>query len=129
MGHKGPNMLGADAASLKRAIRPLIPEYMPMGTTGMDGMTEMQTDASSDHSKPITAEHMRGRSRQMAMPENSIAMMGGKGPHGIIDIGGMFTVLKVRERASHQLCGSRVSGAAKNGGSARKQARPRTGGD
>jgi manganese oxidase len=98
MGHKGPNMLGADAASLRRAIRPLIPEYMPMGTAGTDDMTEMQTDAGSDHSKQISGQGTRGRSGQMAMPENSIAMMGGKGPHGIIDIGGMFTVLKVRER-------------------------------
>jgi manganese oxidase len=98
MGHKGPSMLGADAASLRRAIRPLIPEYVPMGTTGTDDMTEMQTDAGGDHSKQISGEGMRGRSGQMAMPENSIAMMGGKGPHGIVDIGGMFTVLKVRER-------------------------------
>ena len=98
MGHKGPNMLGADAASLKRAIRPLFPEYAPMGTTGMDDMTEMQTDVGSDHSKQMTTPDMRRHSGQMAMPENSIAMMGGKGPHGIIGIGGMFTVLKVRER-------------------------------
>jgi hypothetical protein len=98
MGHKGPNMLGADAASLKRAITPLFPEYMPMGTTGMDDMTEMQTDVGSDHSKQMTTEDMRRHSGQTAMPENSIAMMGSKGPHGIIGIGGMFTVLKVRER-------------------------------
>jgi len=98
MGHKGPNMLGADAASLKRAIRPLFPEYAPMGTTGMDDMTEMRTDVGSDHSKQMTTPDMRRHSGQMAMPENSIAMMGGKGPHGIIGIGGMFTVLKVRER-------------------------------
>jgi manganese oxidase len=98
MGHKGPNMLGADVASLKRAIRPLFPEYTPMGTTGMDDMTEMQTDVGGDHSKQMTTEDMRRHSGQMAMPENSIAMMGGKGPHGIIGIGGMFTVLKVRER-------------------------------
>jgi hypothetical protein len=69
-----------------------------MGTTGMDDMTEMQTDVGSDHSKQMTTEDMRRHSGQMAMPENSIAMMGGKGPHGIIGIGGMFTVLKVRER-------------------------------
>jgi hypothetical protein len=32
-----------------------------------------------------------------AMPENSIPMMGGPGPYGEIDMGGMLTVLKVRE--------------------------------
>ena len=29
---------------------------------------------------------------------NSISMIGGKGPHGVIDMGGMFTILKVRDR-------------------------------
>jgi manganese oxidase len=86
MGHQGPNMVGADAASLKRAIRPLIPDYMPMGTTGMDAMTEMRTGMD-----------MSRRSARMATPENSIAMMGGNGPHGIIGMGGMLTLLKVRE--------------------------------
>jgi len=62
-GHKGPNMLGADAAMLKQVIRPLIPEYVPMGTGGGSDVTEMQTGSGqggdrqgasgkmSDHSK------------------------------------------------------------------------------
>ncbi len=33
----------------------------------------------------------------MAMPKNSIAMMGGPGPYGTIDMGGMLAVFKVRE--------------------------------
>jgi hypothetical protein len=33
----------------------------------------------------------------MATPKNSIAMVGRDGPYGVIDMGGMFTVLKVRE--------------------------------
>ena len=33
----------------------------------------------------------------MAVPKNSIPMVGGKGPFGYIDMGGMFTVLKVRD--------------------------------
>jgi FtsP/CotA-like multicopper oxidase with cupredoxin domain len=94
MGHKGPNMLGADAVSLKRAIKPLIPEYMPMGTTGMDDMTVMRTGSGHMGDKQMT---MGSRSKQMAMPENSIVMMGGNGPYGTIDMGGMLTVLKVRE--------------------------------
>ncbi len=133
MGHAFPNMVGADAARLKRAIKPLIPDYMPMGTTGMGEMSEMQTSMGhmgnmqvtvgkmSDHSKHMitggmsdrskqmnmgeTSNHpkqmtmggMSDHSEQMATPENSIAMMGRDGPYGTIDMGGMFTVLKVRE--------------------------------
>lgn len=32
----------------------------------------------------------------MPMPKNSIPMLGGQGPFGFIDMGGMFTILKVR---------------------------------
>jgi manganese oxidase len=109
MGHKGPNMLGADAAMLKHAIRPLIPEYMPMGTSGMDDLTEMQTGSghmgdkqdargkASDHSRNTATGDSGTGSERMGMPENSIAMKGGNGPYGTIDMGGMLTILKVRE--------------------------------
>ena len=33
----------------------------------------------------------------MAIPPNSIPMVSGKGPHDYITMGGMFTILKVRE--------------------------------
>jgi hypothetical protein len=33
---------------------------------------------------------------QMEQPQNSISMLPGKGPHGVIEMGGMFTLLKVR---------------------------------
>jgi hypothetical protein len=33
----------------------------------------------------------------MPMPRNSIAMKGGAGPFGYIDMGGMFTIVKVRD--------------------------------
>jgi hypothetical protein len=32
----------------------------------------------------------------MKLPKNSIPMMGGPGPFGYIDMGGLFTVLKIR---------------------------------
>jgi hypothetical protein len=39
----------------------------------------------------------------MPVPKNSIPMLGGKGPFGVIDMGGMFTILKIRrELASYQ---------------------------
>jgi hypothetical protein len=33
----------------------------------------------------------------MPLPENTLPMMDGKGPYGPIEMGGMFTMIKVRE--------------------------------
>jgi hypothetical protein len=40
------------------------------------------------------AEHMQ----HMPVPRNSIPMKGAEGPFGYIDMGGMFTVIKIRDR-------------------------------
>ncbi|HEX5634928.1 MAG TPA: multicopper oxidase domain-containing protein, partial [Gemmatimonadales bacterium] len=77
MGHDIPNTLGVDQRGLEEKIRALLPGYMAMGERGM---AEMQ-----DHSR-----HMKG-------PENTLPMMGGVGPFGNIEMGGMFTLLKVRD--------------------------------
>jgi hypothetical protein len=76
MGHGIPNMIGVDATGLDARIRRLLPEYMTMGQHGMGDMAEMG----------------------MRVPENSIPMLGGRGPFDVITMGGMFTNLKVRER-------------------------------
>jgi FtsP/CotA-like multicopper oxidase with cupredoxin domain len=76
MGHNTPNMIGIDAAALDKAVQPLIPPYMTMGAAGMGDMADMN----------------------MPVPRNSIPMLGGKGPFGAIDMGGMFTLLKVRDQ-------------------------------
>jgi hypothetical protein len=34
---------------------------------------------------------------EMPLPENTLPMMGGEGPFGPLEMGGMFTTLKVRE--------------------------------
>src|SRR6058998_1428875 len=75
MGHRVPIMLGVKTDDLDAKVRQLLPDYMTMGSTGMGEMAEMG----------------------MAVPRNSIPMVGGKGPFGPIDMGGMFTVLKVRD--------------------------------
>ncbi len=75
MGHGVPNMIGVDARGLDSKVRRLLPDYMTMGQEGMAGMTEMG----------------------MAIPPNSIPMVGGVGPYDEITMGGMFTILKVRE--------------------------------
>jgi FtsP/CotA-like multicopper oxidase with cupredoxin domain len=84
MGHGLPNMLGVKSADLDAQVQRLLPDYMTMG----EG-------------------EMRGGDMAMRVPPNSIAMLGGKGPFGPIDMGGMFTVLKVREHlASYDNPGS-----------------------
>ncbi len=75
MGHEIPNMIGVRPGELDAKVRRLLPDYMTMGQTGMGDMAEMG----------------------MAVPRNSIPMVGGRGPHDYITMGGMFTLLKVRE--------------------------------
>src|SRR5688500_2284818 len=77
MGHGRPNMIGSDERGVDKSIRPHLPGYMTMGETGMGGH----------------AEHMQ----HMTIPRNSIPMKGAEGPFGYIDMGGMFTVIKVRD--------------------------------
>lgn len=76
MGHGGTNMVGADPGVIDALTSKLLPDYMTMGERGMGGMAEMG----------------------MPIPDGSISMLGGAGPHGHIDMGGMFTILKIRER-------------------------------
>ncbi len=78
MGHNIPNMVGIDPGDMDQRIRPLVPGYMTMGESGMGEMGEMG----------------------MRVPKNSIPMVGGKGPLGYITMGGMFTILKVRDGIS-----------------------------
>ncbi|HET9952879.1 MAG TPA: copper oxidase [Polyangiaceae bacterium] len=75
MGHDIPNMIGVKPGTLDKKIRPLLPGYMSMGETGMGEMGDMG----------------------MAVPKNSIPMVGAPGPFDYITMGGMFTILKVRE--------------------------------
>ena len=75
MGHGNPNLIGVKTEGYDEKVRNLLPAYMTMGQNGMGDMGEMG----------------------MAVPENSIPMVGGRGPHDYITMGGMFTILKVRE--------------------------------
>lgn len=77
MGHDVPNPLGVDQSQVAMRIMQKIPGFMAMGETGM---AEHQ-----DHSM-----HMMG-------PENTLPMMMGNGPFGNLEMGGMFTVVKIRE--------------------------------
>ena len=79
MGHDIPNNLGVDQSGLQEEIRELLPGYMAMGKNGM-----------AEHQDHTQMGHMKG-------PENTLPMMTGKGPFGNIEMGGMFTVVKVRD--------------------------------
>jgi hypothetical protein len=74
MGHEVPTMIGVDHRQVVSEINKLIPDYMVMGERGMGDMAEME----------------------MPIPDNTARMMGGEGPFGSVEMGGMFSVLKVR---------------------------------
>ena len=78
MGHGSPNLIGMNTEGLDEKVRALLPDYMTMGAEGMAG-----------HAKHVEMGHM-------PVPPNSIPMKGAEGPFGYIDMGGMFTILKVR---------------------------------
>lgn len=71
MGHQVPTMTGVDPQVLAQATQ-LIPGAMAMQNADMATMT-------------------------MPLPPNTLPMMTGSGPFGPVGMGGMFTVLKVRE--------------------------------
>jgi FtsP/CotA-like multicopper oxidase with cupredoxin domain len=77
MGHDIPNVIGVDQSGVEEKIRALAPGYMAMGKDGM-------------------AEHARHAQHVKGLP-NTLPMMTGTGPFGPIEMGGMFTVVKVRE--------------------------------
>ena len=79
MGHEIPNTLGVNQDDLEDKVRAMLPGYMAMGENGM-----------SEHQNHTDSGHMPG-------PPNTLAMMTGKGPFGNIEMGGMFTTVKVRD--------------------------------
>jgi len=74
MGHGVPTMIGVEQADLAKKINRLIPDYMVMGDKG-GSMGDME----------------------MPLPDNTLPMMGGAGPYGSLEMGGMFSVVKVRK--------------------------------
>jgi len=75
MGHGVPTMIGVDHRDLVKKITRLVPDYMVMGDKGMHDMAEMA----------------------MPLPDNTLPMMTGSGPFGAVGMGGMFSVVKVRD--------------------------------
>ncbi len=79
MGHASPSWLGAKSDAFDARMRGLVPGYMTMGREGMGDMSAMQ----------------------MPVPANSLPMRAAPGPFSPIDMGGMFSVLEVRERGGN----------------------------
>lgn len=75
MGHDVPTMIGVDHRGVVETLQRVAPGYMVMGERGMADMGEME----------------------MALPDNTLPMMTGWGQYGPLEMGGMFTVLKVRD--------------------------------
>jgi FtsP/CotA-like multicopper oxidase with cupredoxin domain len=74
MGHDVPNLTGVDPSRFDEALAEVVPEFASMG---MD-------ESAMDEADPT-------------LPKNSLPMVGGEGPFGYITMGGMVTVLKVRD--------------------------------
>ena len=76
MGHTVKTYIGVDQKEIQNSIRRVVKgDYMAMGKSGMADMGEME----------------------MPLPDNTLPMMTGFGQFGPIEMGGMFTVVKVRE--------------------------------
>jgi len=75
MSHDVPNMTGVDMRGVEKTVSGLLPGYMNMGRGGMYEMSDMK----------------------MPLPPNTVPMMAGDGPFGSIGMGGMFTIIKIRD--------------------------------
>ena len=75
MSHAISNMTDVDQKGLAEQIRQVVPGYMPMGAHGMGQMGHMH----------------------MPLPPNTLPMMTGTGQFGPIEMGGMFTIIKIRD--------------------------------
>jgi manganese oxidase len=76
MSHSVPNTLGAAEDDLAKQITSLVPGYMNNSAMGSMKMN-------------------------MPLPQNTLPMMGGSGPYGDIEMGGMFTIMKIRADLKH----------------------------
>jgi FtsP/CotA-like multicopper oxidase with cupredoxin domain len=75
MGHEVKTLIGARSSDLQKSITKAVPDYMAMGSKGMAEMGRMH----------------------MPLPDNTLPMMTGFGQFGPLEMGGMFSVVKVRE--------------------------------
>ena len=75
MGHAVRTYIGVDQKEIAKTLQKMAPDYMPMGSQGMGEMGAME----------------------MPLPDNTLPMMTGFAQFGPVEMGGMFSVLKVRD--------------------------------
>lgn len=79
MGHDIPNTVGVDQSGVEEQVQKFLPDYMAMGKNGM-----------AEHAGHVAMGMLKG-------PANTLPMATGEGPYGPLEMGGMFTVVKVRD--------------------------------
>ena len=100
MGHGIANPLGVDQSDIAEKIQSLLPGYIPMGE---GGMAEHSEHLAMSQMGDMKMEGMKGMHHGMHHgagfkgPRNTLPMMTGEGPFGSIEMGGMFTVVKIRD--------------------------------
>jgi hypothetical protein len=83
MGHAMPNMVGVAMGDAEKKVQSLLPPYMSMGQAGMADMAEMS----------------------MPGPANT-APMGVEGPFDTVIMGGMSTIVKIRQEINDESAAS-----------------------
>ena len=97
MGHDIANPLGVDQSGISRKIRSLLPGYVPMGENGMAEHAEHIARSQSGG-----MHHGNHPGTGYPGPRNTLPMMAGDGPFGPLEMGGMFTVVKIRDRITSE---------------------------
>ncbi|MBA3237498.1 MAG: copper oxidase [Parachlamydiaceae bacterium] len=90
MQHDMPNLIGIDKQGLEERIKQFFPDFMGlMNINGMGDMFEM-----------YGTQDMMNMGYKIKYPPN-LSPIGSPGPFGVIEMGGMFTVFKVRNNLTN----------------------------
>lgn len=85
MQHDLPNLTGINKGDLEQKLKEVFPDFM--GLMNINGMSDMYEMYGSDK--------MMGM--KMEFPAN-LSPIGNPGPFGVIEQGGMFTIIKIRDK-------------------------------
>lgn len=98
MGHEGPNTIGVDPSKLSQAVKPLIPDFMPMGTSGIVDIARWPWAARAtcnEYARDVATRHARRRWNGHAEKQHCHDGRSWAVRHD--HMGGMLAVFKVRE--------------------------------
>lgn len=86
MQHDMPNLIGIDKQGIEERLKQFYPNFM--GLMNINGMSDMFEMYGSNKMMDMGVE--------MKIPPN-LSPIGSPGPFGVIEMGGMFTIFKVRD--------------------------------